>query len=72
MEKEKQWKNKERELERDLEKERREKNKWIINNDKMEKEIERLVNENNELEETCKVELSKNQKTIIHTGGAKR
>lgn len=55
-----------------MEKERREKNKWIINNDKMEKEIERLVNENNELEETCKVELSKNQKTIIHTGGAKR
>jgi transducin (beta)-like 1 len=72
MEKEKEWKNRERELERDIEKERREKNKWVINNDKLEKEIERLVHENTELEESCKVELTKNQKTIIHTGGAKR
>ena len=70
--KEGQWKVREREMEREVEKERREKNKWIINNEALEKELQRTLQQNAQLEESIRQEIHKAENTVIHTGGAKR
>lgn len=56
----------------DLEKEKREKNRWVAANQKLEKEVERLYKEIGDLEENFKKEFSKSQNIVISGGGSKR
>jgi Na+/phosphate symporter len=70
--KERQYKIKEKHLERLREKEEREKNKLQFIIEEMERDTERLNNYIKQLDESLKRELKKNQMSTLDTGGIRR